>query len=84
VAKSREDLGRRIWGNYEGPIAVRYGEAARQIGQSWSIGSRGRVAKDQSTTKTPFRSFAGREIQRKEVQIRDMQNSRKILESRLS
>ena len=31
VAKSREDLGRRIWGKYEGPIAVRYGEAARQI-----------------------------------------------------
>jgi hypothetical protein len=31
VAKSREDLGRRIWGIYEGSIAIRYGEAARQI-----------------------------------------------------
>jgi hypothetical protein len=31
VAKSREDLGRRIWGIYEGSIAVRYGEAARRI-----------------------------------------------------
>jgi hypothetical protein len=31
VAKSREDLGRRIGGKYEGPIAVRYGEAARWI-----------------------------------------------------
>jgi hypothetical protein len=31
VAKSREDLGRRIWGIYEGSIAIRYGEAARRI-----------------------------------------------------
>jgi hypothetical protein len=31
VAKSREDLGRRIWGIYEGSIAIRYGEAARWI-----------------------------------------------------
>ena len=46
VVKSREDLGRRIWGNYEGPIAFRYGEAARQIWQSWSVGSRGHVAID--------------------------------------
>jgi hypothetical protein len=29
--KSREDLGCRIWGIYEGSIAVRYGEAARRI-----------------------------------------------------
>jgi hypothetical protein len=31
AVKSREDLGRRIWGIYEGSIVVRYGEAARQI-----------------------------------------------------
>jgi hypothetical protein len=31
VAKSREDLGHRIWGIYEGSIAIRYGEAARRI-----------------------------------------------------
>jgi hypothetical protein len=31
VVKSREDLGRRIWGIYEGSIAIRYGEAARRI-----------------------------------------------------
>jgi hypothetical protein len=31
VAKSREDLGCRIWGIYEGSIVVRYGEVARQI-----------------------------------------------------
>jgi hypothetical protein len=37
------------------------------------------VAKDQSTTKTPFRSFASREIQRKEVQTRDMRDHEKIL-----
>jgi hypothetical protein len=29
VAKLREDLGRKIWGKYEGPITIRYGEAAR-------------------------------------------------------
>jgi hypothetical protein len=31
VEKSLEDLGRKIGGKYEGPIAIRYGEAARQI-----------------------------------------------------
>ena len=31
VAKSREDMGRRIYGIYEGSIAVRYGEAAKRI-----------------------------------------------------
>jgi hypothetical protein len=31
VEKSQEDMGRRIWGIYEGSIAIRYGEAARWI-----------------------------------------------------
>jgi hypothetical protein len=31
VEKSREDLGRRIWGIYEGSIAIRYGETTRRI-----------------------------------------------------
>ena len=31
VEKSREDLGHRIWGIYEGSIAIRYGEAVRRI-----------------------------------------------------
>jgi hypothetical protein len=31
VAKAREDLGHRIWGIYEGSIAIRYGEVARWI-----------------------------------------------------
>jgi hypothetical protein len=57
--------------NCEGILAI-------HRGQSWTIGSRGRVVKDQSTTKTPFRSFAGREIQRKEVQTRDMRIHEKI------
>ena len=46
VAKSREDMGHRIWRKYEGPIVVRYGEAARQIWQSWSVGSRAHVEKE--------------------------------------
>jgi hypothetical protein len=31
VAKSREYMGCRIEGKYEGPIAIRYGEVARWI-----------------------------------------------------
>jgi hypothetical protein len=34
---------------------------------------------NQSTTKTPFRSFADREIQRKEVQTRNTRDHEKIL-----
>jgi hypothetical protein len=37
------------------------------------------MAKDQSTTKTPLQSFASHEIQRKEIQTRDMRDHDKIL-----
>jgi hypothetical protein len=78
VVKSREDLGRRIWGIYEGSIVIRYGKDVRWIGQSWIVGSIGRVAKYQSTTKTPSQSFAGREFQRKGVQTSEMRDHENI------
>jgi hypothetical protein len=57
VAKSREDLGRRIWGKYEGPIALDMVKlkADMTVMVCW-------IKRTQSTTKTPFRSFAGQEI----------------------